>query len=395
VCAARPIPAAGRRGPAPTEEAALAVDPTAPVTEIEGIGPSAAAGLRLINVHAAFDLLRCAVDEIHAAVHTIASRAEAERWRAMAALLQVAEVTPQWAEGLVAGGILAVSDLAGASLPEVEALLRDARARGVIPSVPTTAQVADMLRDAAILAHTGSLTGTVLGAAGAPIAGAAVSLGARRQQTDARGRFRLLRLPLGRALPLLVEHPEYEPLVVERPPLALDLDVVGVRVLRPRPRAADAAPRPRSRLSELDGDVLPVPNGHRVRETMTPVADLRDGDVFLVHELYRSAPDAKLVSRFKDYEDGVFLVRTARVALALLPTGVGPGQHVRLSGGDFSSVEMDARALGKERARLRMRRRFADRPLPTTDDERRAEIRERVAFLQAEGYFGGPTGGAR
>ncbi len=364
----------------------MAVDPGTSVSAIEGIGPTTAAALQQAGVWTVLDLLRVRSTVIHRAVASLASEEEVRAWRRMAMLLQVAEVTPQWAEALVRHGIHTVEELSRKRMDEIRTLMREAKEHGVIPDSPTTTQIADMLRDAAILHHTGVLDGTVLDPQGRPLPGAAIRVGPAHSQSDDRGRFRILRIPLGRAVALEIGHPGHPPLVMERPRVASDIGVVTARVFRMTSSGAETPPA--VTLSELEGDALPATYRGTRQVPMAP-DELRPGDLLVVRHLYTSTPEAQLVSRLKSYREGELLVHTVRLPLSRLPADVRVKDQFRVASGQLVRVEMSPTRLHRHKIRLRLRRAFAGRPRPVGDDEVRALMREVSAFLQGQGYFRG------
>jgi nucleotidyltransferase/DNA polymerase involved in DNA repair len=125
----------------------VAVDSTTPVTEIEGVGPSVTRALSRMRVHTVFDLLRCTPDQIRRAASHL-SFADAYGLRSAASLLQVRGMSGQWAEALVKGGVKSIDELQGKSSHEVLDLLRRARRRRIIRSLPTSSLLEQVLRDA-------------------------------------------------------------------------------------------------------------------------------------------------------------------------------------------------------------------------------------------------------
>jgi Domain of unknown function (DUF4332) len=89
-------------------------------------------------------------------VSDIASLEEVRGWRQMAALLEVREATTQWAEALVESGVRTLAALHEDRLDELQAIFDRAKADGKIPDVPTQVQMAEMLKDAALLDAQGS-----------------------------------------------------------------------------------------------------------------------------------------------------------------------------------------------------------------------------------------------
>ncbi|HJQ78934.1 MAG TPA: DUF4332 domain-containing protein [Lacipirellulaceae bacterium] len=365
----------------------MSVDAATPVSVIEGIGPAVAAALETIRVYSVFDLLRRSVEQLGAAVQSLASEEQVRSWKSMAMLLQVAELTPQWAEALVLNDVQTISELSRKRLPEVAELMQRAREQGLIPDTPTSDQIAEMIRDAAVITHSGCLTGTLVDAERRAIAGAAVRVGQAQTQSDARGRFRILRIPLGRDIPLRIDHPDYEMLLVERPRIAIDADVIEVHVIQLTPRSAGTEPAAPVRLSELDGDELPVFDGQQIRHVTIGADQIQAGDILMVREFYASSTDVQLVSRLKAYENGQVLVYVVRVPVARLPGEVRLRDHFRFDGAEFTKVEMNLVAMHRYKTRLRMRKAFANRPQPQTPEEQIAEIQARFNFFLEQGFL--------
>ena len=367
----------------------MAADILTPVSAIEGIGPATAVALAHVGVWTVLDLVRVRFDVLHGAVRTLASTAEVRSWRRMALLLQVAEMTPQWAEALVKKKVEGIDELSHQRLDEVDALMRQAKEDGVIHDPPTTAQIAEMLKDAAVLCHTGVLVGTVVDSERHPLPGALIKVGPGQSESDAHGHFRVFRIPLGKRIPLQISHADHETLLVEQPRIATDAGVIGGQTFRLEPRSSEpAAP---GVLSELDGDVLPATYRKALQVPLAPDA-LREGDVLVVGLFYSSAPDVQLVSRLKAHRDGDLLVYTVRLPLSRLPSGVQLKDQFRVVHGELVRVAISSAQLRRHKLRLRLKKALGGRPRPTSDDERRAFVREALSFLTTHGYYGGPRG---
>jgi hypothetical protein len=373
----------------------VAVSATEPVASIEGIGPVAAEAFNRVGVFAVFDLLRTTAERLHPAVAELASLDKVKAWRAMASLLQVDEVSPQWAEALVGANVTTIEELHDKTLDQLSELFRAAKGAGTIPAVPTPAQIAAMMADAAVLRYSGALIGTVMDAEGERAAGATVHLGTRETTADERGRFRFIRVPLGRILPLRIEHAEHVSLQQSEPPISRSVDAFAVEVFRlsrPEPGQPSVV-GPALSLSELDGDVIPTPAGQPVREMPMDPAQLRPNDILMVNSFYKSAPDVKLVSRFKSYIDGEIRVHTLRIPVAELPAGTKRGDHFRHSVGQLMPIEMSTPELQRLKVKLRVHKALGGQPLPASGEERRAAIDAGLRLARALGMFGGSLGG--
>lgn len=360
----------------------IAID--TPVSTIEGIGPAIATALGGAGVYTVCDLLRVSLATLHAAISSLASEDEVRAWRRMAALMQVAEVTPQWAEALVRGGIDAIDELHRKSLDELHTLFRDAVEHGIAPSAPELPQIAEMLKDAGVLQYTGALLGTVVGPAGQPVANAELRISGRDHQTDERGRFRIVRIPLGRSWPLRIKHADFATLYVEAPHIAVDSSVMAGSVFTLV--EASSEPATPMMLSELAGDPQPA-SWDRARQVTLEPAQLREGDLLLLRQLYQSAPEAGLVSLLRSWQDGDLLVHTLRMPVSVLPAGAKLNDQFRVVGGALVTAKMTPHEVHRYRIDLRMRKAFADRPRPSTNEEWAALLSEQFQLRAAQGYY--------
>ena len=302
----------------------------------------------------------------------------------MAVLLQITGITPQWAEALVQNKIDTIDELSRKRIDDIDALMRQANDSGVIPDIPTTTQIAEMIKDAAILRYTGLLAGTVVDPERNPISGATLRAGPAHGDSDPRGRFRLLRIPLGKAVALEITHPDFEVLIDEHPKIATDIGVVGGAVFQLKPSGA-GNPQPVT-LSEFHGDALPA-TYRKTRQVMMSAAEIRDGDLLVVRELYSSAPDAQLVSRLKSYRDGELLIHWVRLPLSRLPGEVRLDSQFRVSNGQLLPVEMSSGDVHRHKLRLRLKKMFGNQPRPVTADEKRALVQDVTRFLARHDYY--------
>jgi hypothetical protein len=370
----------------------MAVDIGTSVSAVEGIGPARAAALADAGVWTVYDLLRVPLAGLVGAAGSSVSSDEVLAWRRMAALLQVDEVTPQWAEALLRGGVETVDELSRRRLDAVDALMATAREQGVIPETPTVVQIAEMLKDAAVLCHTGLLAGAVVDPEGGALANATVQVGPSRSDTDEHGRFRVLRIPLGRPVALQITHADYATLRVEHPSIAADIGVLTAATFRMEaagPETGEAAT-----LSELEGDAIPA-TYRSARRVVLPPDQLRNGDILVVREVSSSAAEVQLVSRMKSFRDGELLVHTVRLPSSALPADVRVKDQFHVSNGQLIRVEMTAGALHRRKIRARLKKAFAGRPRPSTDEEVRALVRDVEGFLSARGYYRAGRGGQR
>lgn len=361
----------------------MAIEIDTPVSTIEGIGPATAAALNVAGLYTVCDLLRVSGTTLHSAVSSLASEDEVRIWRRMAALMQVAEVTPQWAEALVRGGVDAIDELSHKSLDELDTLFRDAVEHGISPSAPELPQIAEILKDAAVLQHTGALLGMVVSEGGQPVANAELRINGRDHRTDERGRFRIVRIPLGRSWPLRIKHADFALLYVEAPHIAVDPSVIAGSVFTLLEVSSGETPVV---LSELNGDALPA-TWDRARQVPLEPAQLREGDLLVFRQLYQSAPEAGLVSLLRSWQDGDLLVHTLRMPISVLPVEAKLHDQFRVVGGALVAASMSPLDVHRYRIDLRMRKAFADRPAPSTNEEWAALVSEQFKLRAAQGYY--------
>jgi hypothetical protein len=361
-----------------------------PVTLVEGIGAATARRLEDSGIFTVFDLLRAGAEDIHAAVHEVASLAQTLRWRAAAALLQVNGMTNQWAEALVAGGVDSIEQLHSATHAELRQALDAARAAGSIPDVPDDATLHALRVDAAVLQFTGAVNVTVRDDVDLPVAGAAVKVGALRGTTDARGRARIARIPLGRSARLVVEKTGFmtETLDLERP--LLDESQVAVEVVQLV--SAGAVAGATVHLSEYDGDLLPPLSVGAMTTEARAAGALRDRDILMLRRFYEDGTTAQLTSKYLEYRDGTWVAVSFRVPRSQLPSGAAVRQHFIYRRGRFDAIAMNATRLDLFKAMRRARAAGAGRPPAETIAEMDARMREHAELIVAHRLWA-PRGG--
>ena len=367
------------------------MDLDVPTTTLEGVGPATAERFTQFGVETVADLLRATIDDLHAMVGGLASPEEVRRWRAAAAFLELNGMTNQWAEALAAGGLDSVEELALADGPTWRATLDAALAGGVTPDVPDDALLADLRVDAMRVHVTGAVQVTVGDLSGEPVGGADVTVGGRSATTDARGRARVSRVPLGRRLRLVVQAEGFEVEVLEDPAVLSDEFTVGVTAVELLPVEA-GEPDPQF-LSELDGDLLPPLAADSMTTEARGAAELREGDVLLVRKHYADGETAQLTSKFLEYRAGTFVAVSYRVPLADLPGDVELQDHVRRRGGAFEPVFVTPGKLALWKAQRRARRATAQAPPAQTIAEREVRMQAYEEALRLELARGSMTRG--
>ena len=314
---------------------------TIQVTYLEGIGPASAAGLADIGVHSVADIVRADAALLRAATGGRISTETAERWRAMALLVEMDGCDNQLAEALARAGVNSTEQVWQRDVDELGAIFSAAANAGTIPTVPDTDALREMRLDAAVLTLSGSLNGTVLDPDGEPVVGAAVEIGDLNRTTDDRGRFRANRIPLGRPTQVLIRHPGFESLLIEDVAVLPDDAMIQVTRFNMDTPLADGQAASAIRLCEWEGDRLP-PLSHQPVTTraMGGPDALREGDVLLLHRYYASGDDAQLTSKFLQYDDGRFITLNWRVPLSMLPVDHGLKQVYRFRGGAFRRIRL-------------------------------------------------------
>ena len=366
----------------------MATDPAAPVSLIEGIGPVHTEALAAIRVVHVFDLLRCSVAQLHAAVKARASDDQVRSWQCMASLLQVEGMTAQWAEVLCRGGMGTINELASQDLESLQAIVQRAVDNHQLRDLPTANQLAAMIRDAAIICCSGTLTLTLRDRAGNPVSGAKARIGVHSAQSDAHGRVRLTRLPMGVGLPLLVEHENFAVLAVSNPPICADNQALGVHVFT-LPEAGEADVEEPMPLSEYKGDTLPLGTGKPIRVALASQKEIREADLLCVSSFYKTIADVKLVSLLKDYVLGEVIVHAYRVPGAAFAVPPKLGDTYVYRAGHFIPRKHTVDSINRYKRRRAMAEAFAMAPTPVTSDDMLLDLEKRIRWLEThEGFYG-------
>lgn len=242
------------------QDEAMTIPYKTPLSYIEGIGPRTAQRLATLNLYYVFDLIRASAEQIHPAVSGVASVDEVRRWRSMAILLQVDTMTNHWAEALVRAGVKTIEELSGKSAADLTQLFAAARRKRVALTIPTAQDALRMLLDATVIHFTGGLNGTVQNRNGHGIPDVEARIGLTRTTTDERGRFRLIRIPLGVDQQLTLRHPQYRTASIDSPPLSSNDDLIGVSTFVLTPRSSADHPTT-SRCRQRSGSAACGPSG--------------------------------------------------------------------------------------------------------------------------------------
>lgn len=323
------------------------------IAAVPGVGAAEAAALAALGLHTTEDLLRTERGALVRRVPNLALIA-VKGWQSVAELAQLRDLPLEDAARLHAAGFDGVAEVAGASV---------ARLRAALPHLDEEALL-DLARDAVRLRHTGVVNGNVRLRDGTPVEGARAVVYGTEAVSDARGRFRVIRLPLDRAVVVTVHHAS-----------------LGYRTWRAvpvvRPGALEgrtfelAGRRQVARvLSERRGDRLPPLAGSVV---VTRAGSDAPGPEDVLAVLERRADGVRVVSRFLDFEDGRFVRRTHTLPADAVPASASTGSTLAWSrsGPGWAVVRMTATDL-RRRVRLARARRSLGSP-PADLDAARAQ----------------------
>jgi Domain of unknown function (DUF4332) len=326
--------------------------------ELSGIAAQVAARLRKLGIHSTEDLLRAnrrrLADELPGVTVV-----EVQAWQQVAELLEVRGMTLAQAEGLHANGVETLDELANVSLSAFQALVARMRADGVAVGSPTDDQLVEWAKDAVLLRCTGTLNGSVVGLGGGPIRGVSVSCLGIDGRTDARGRFRLRRLPLGRAARVALSHASY----VSRTFEARNVVPSGVlagetfQLTRKKKAAVTVAPMV---LSELAGDVVPPVEGASFTERVQTTAPSR-ADLLVVNQLLEGG-SVRAVSRLFDFDGTLHIVRAYRLPATQVRGSVAVGDHLRFIDGKWKAVDLGPKDVARYRRKLQEQRSWRHLP---------------------------------
>jgi hypothetical protein len=268
-------------------------------------------------------------------------------------------MTGQWAEALVKGGVDTLEELLAKKLDQLTAIFEKARAGRLIATAPDGATLLEIAKDAAAVFHGGQCMGTVLSTDGRPVRDAVVTVGGRTTETDERGRYRLIRIPAASSHYLKIERAGYRTLFEPDFEVAYDCRAVGAQY---RTLAPSETQHQTPEIDEYDGDELPGLSSYRTVSRPFAQEEIRQGDVFRVHELYASSQHAKLVSIFRAYRAGDLIVRHVKVDLSRFTETPAKGDLYRYQNGAFVKGSNTTRAIERHRALRKLGRNLREYP---------------------------------
>jgi hypothetical protein len=324
---------------------------TVSAAALSGVSVQAAARLRKLGIHTTEDLLRADRRRLADKVPGV-TVVDVLAWQQIAELLEVQGVTLAQAEGLHATGVETLDELASKSLSTVHALVAKMRANGVAVGSPTDDQLVEWSKDALLLRHTGTLNGTVLGPRGGPIRGVVVRCMGIDGKTDARGRFRLRRVPLGRPALVSLSHARYVPVTAEARSVVPSGVLAGESFRLTRKKAGGASAP--SVLSELTGDALPPLDGASFTERVQTASPSKV-DLLVVNELLQGGI-VRVASRLFDFDGTLHIVRVYRLPATKVRGSVAVGDHLRFVDGRWEAVDLKPKGVTAYRRKLREQR---------------------------------------
>lgn len=316
------------------------------IAVLPGMTPAWQAALRRLDFHSSADLLRANRRALVEAMPTLPV-SQLREWQAYAQFLELAGISPQICGALLAAGIGSLDELSSRRLTQLQPL---AAAAGL---TMTDDSLVALLQDAVRLKHLGVLNVNVADADGQPLADVIARCDGLRATSDARGRLRFVRLRLGVPLTLELIHAMLGVKIVKGLRAVPLTALQGVKVAFPR---RPTLPRP---LSASRGDTLPA-LGSAPMTTAMQTGLPANNDVLRLIDRYTNG-DARMASRFFDYVDGHFVVRTYRMPPTLVPAALEPGDDLRHDGTHWVGGQISAGRI----ARLQ-RLRSVKRPWPDT-----------------------------
>jgi hypothetical protein len=293
------------------------------------------------------DLLRCATLAVQSALGKPTTVDDIRRWQAVASLLEIDGMTLKWALALQQRGIVAARDVGRRRFSALAALFAAAKRQGEISAMPDADTIVALMLDATAIRLGAVLNATVTGTDKKPLANAQLTCNGLTATTDTHGRARLLRLPLGVSLDLTIDKSGFLPLTAKIANLKGTQVIEGHHFALKRARSRKA--RSAKALSEFKGDILTIHAGQRIHLREVKNKALRVGDVLRYIERLQRGGDVKLVSYFKETEDGQPIAPIWRVPAATLPANLGLGDSVKVTRQGLKKVSYDARQIARQR----------------------------------------------
>lgn len=313
-----------------------------PVSYIEGIGDATEKLFNRNNIFTIVDFLRTPVTISYRAVKSIASMKEVISWYGMAQFLQVSTLTNQDAEVLYRSGIKTFESLTQKTPTEIKSIFEAAVNKSITRTVPSDDEIYKMLHEATVINYTGKIDGRVLDKSKIGISGVTISIGNLKTLTDTNGYFRLWKIPMRRRLKLVVEKDGIVLKEIENPMVAYDTSTSKMtRIILDQ--QVQSEPQVQIALHEIDGDILPSAGAHKMETRRINYSQVREGDIFKVIKLYEKTPHAHLLSRFRSFVNGKFIIYSVKVPLSDFSDSAKPGEHFIFQKGKFKQIRMSPR----------------------------------------------------
>jgi Domain of unknown function (DUF4332) len=298
------------------------------------------ARLRRAHILTSEDLLRRSRSELSRATGGALTVPELLLAQQTASLIEVAGMSLEMAQALVSGGISGVRELVLRDLNAVQALLPATSPR----------DVAELLKDAVLVANTGVLDGVVVSPQGKPLAKVTVVSGTLARTTDRYGRFRLQRLRARPAVHVTLQKKGHAPLEQDVRSVVLPEVVQQLRFVLPKGKAPA-----RRAVSEFNGDTLPRYDGTRIKIAPQLVSRIPVGEV-VRHQGGMANGRVRLSSRFLRWQDGEFQALQYRVAGAQVPAEATSGTDLLSLADGLKVVKLSRTGLSILRAARRVRK---------------------------------------
>lgn len=309
---------------------------TKPISTILGIGPRRQSELQDAGVYSVGDLLTVSRSYLEKAVPGSGGE-QIREWQDAASLLQAVGMTPHRAKELLAAGITSIGELSTLEFARAKKIIAGTTGRS--RNAPTDTELSEILRDATVIRHSGTLNLAIRARDGKAMANARASIGPASATTDRRGRARLIRIPLGTKVPLVVDHPQLGTFECSDPPVLPDSSIRAGAVFE----LGRNNLVPGRRLSEYRGDTLSIAQG--VQSSVETLAEdaLREGDLLAVRAVRKTA--VRLVSFLRDFLKGELVVYEYKVSPDRLPSPPTVGQGYLYRKGQLKPHRVDPAAV--------------------------------------------------
>ena len=318
-----------------------------PLSELTFIPQSVRNRLRRHGFGSSSDLLRVVTVRLAKRLGSAVKIADIVRWQRVCSTLEIEGVTLPWARVLGEKGGVVARDVSRRKASNIAGLFAQALQRGDVEQVPDADAIAAMMVDSARIDMGGVLNATVVDKSNRPVKGAVVRCAAVETTTDEHGRARLLRLPRGQPVDVVVEKNGYAPLTKRLASLENPNVVEAHRFSLKRGHAPTKHSSKRV-LSEFDGDVIPIAQGQRVRSIEVKNRRLREQDILHFFERLQDG-EVKLSSRYKELVQGNVTIPVWRLPGTSLPQDAAVGSDYIVTNGGLEPITVTSVQLARWR----------------------------------------------